>query len=211
MERPRATIWLDDETDELTKTDLLIRFGSRTVKVRQVAVFVQIAQSHVKNAALRVAIRGRDIPRAIRYPRSGEAGWGDWFEPIISQEEPSFKDEKAVASAVHKILSGEQKRTLEGGMGYVATILFTIEGHSNAYVTTKIMYDLPMRKTYRLVTRLIGERLTFPPTQGIYVELNDWNDIYVNYDYDYIRTYRAVVRWAKSHYQKFWKNKMASI
>jgi hypothetical protein len=172
-----------------------------------VAVCIHIAQSHVKDGELHVAVRGSDIPRAIRLPRSGQAGWGGRFEPItvtsnLLPEQKVVPDEKSVASAVHKILSAEPKLTLLAGLGYYATMFFTIEGHGNAYATTKEMHELPMGNTYRLLTRLVGEGLTFPPTQLIYVELNDWNDIYMNYDIDYIRTYRKIVRWAKTRSPK---------
>jgi len=194
MGHPSANIWLDVETEELTNTDLIIQFGSKTVRVRRVSVNIIIAQSHVKEAELYVAVRGHDIPRAIRLPRSAQVGWGAEIEPITGQEIPYGE---SVASVVHKILSAKPTRTLQAGLGYYATILFTIQGHEKAYLTTKNLYEFPIGRAYRLATRLVGEGLIFPPTRDIYVELDEWNDIYVYYDYSIVRAFRWVIRWLR--------------
>jgi len=122
--------------------------------------------------------------------------WGAKFESITNQRIDYFQ-EQHVARAVHGILSVGHVQMLKAGLGYYATLLFTIEGHNNAYLTTESLYELPLGKTYRFVTGLLGEGLSFPAKEGIYIELNNWNDIYVNYDNPIIRGYRAIVRWTR--------------
>jgi hypothetical protein len=199
MEHPSANIELYDITEELLETDLIIQFGSRSFKVRQIALCIEIERSHVKDAELRVTVRDRSLPRSIRYPISQAVSWGVKYGQINRPEIHQF-DEKYVARTVYEILSKERIQTLKAGAFYLVTVLFTVEGHKNAYCTAENTLDFPIEfpigRTYRLVARLFGEGVSVSP-RGFYVELDDWNRVYVDYDYAYVRAYRRIVRWAK--------------
>jgi hypothetical protein len=201
MEHPSASIWLDDSTKDLLNTDLELNLGvpCPQIRVRQLSVLAQIEQSHIKDAEIRVSVRGRqNLPRPIRFPLSKEVAWGAELEPIVKpgyfQGNGTLPPED-VANAVHAILSAKRLETLKAGLSYFGTILFTIEGHNCAYLTTDHLYELPTGRNYRIVVRLLGEGLSIPAKEGIYLELADWNHMYVNYDYAYTRAYRAIRRW----------------
>jgi hypothetical protein len=198
MEHPSANIELYDITEELLDTDLIIQFGIRSFKVRQIALCVEVERSHVKDAELRVAVRDPSLPRSIRYPITEPVSWGVKYGRINRSEIGQF-EEKYVARTVYEILSKERVHNLKAGAFYLVTVLFTIEGHRNAYCTAETL-DFPIEfligRTYRLVARLFGEGVSVPP-RGFYIELDDWNRVYVDYDYAYVRAYRRIVRWVK--------------
>lgn len=196
MEHPSADIWLDELTKETLTTDIEINLGATKVIIRQFMLSVNVQQSHIKDAELLVAVSGHNIPRSIRYPVSETVTWDVLFEP--KSEEVAVQTgealEQYIPRAVHSVVCKKYAQNLKAGWAHYATGFYTIKGYNNLFLATEKPVVLPLASTYRLHFALAGEGLRYAANEGVYVEAEDWNRIYVNYDRPTIRLWRSLKR-----------------
>jgi len=183
LEQPSVEVTGSLETRRARRTNVSVIVSDvQIAQIRQLELLVRVGQSIIKEAELLVSVQDRRgvLPSVLR--SSAPVAWkSEHFEHInLGKVRPRHDNlpKRILAKAFN-----QYERKLKSGTDNFAVLLFTIEGHTDAYLTTssKDLRTLPIGYRYVLDVNLIGENMIESHRESFYLELYNWNDMIFGY------------------------------
>jgi hypothetical protein len=182
LEQPTAEIaWTRSAEESLTTDVGVFSFGSLVAHIRQLEVKISVSQNTIKEAEFLLSVRDakKILPRSLRI--IGEPVSWTKKPPERVNLQKLLAGQDSIPQEIRATQFGHYETNLKSGTENYATLLFTVEGHRQAYLTTKEFQSLPLGYRYIIDVKLIGENLPESHVRSFYVELYDWNDIHFTY------------------------------
>jgi len=102
--------------------------------------------------------------------------WDSDPAEVVFESTLRLRDEQAVAKHVRELIHSDYETTINARYERIATVLFTVQGHSNAYLANSKATTLPLGQDFHLLISVSGLYMPSTTPQLFRLNLKDWND-----------------------------------